>query len=77
MVMFSVLLILVCSLVRFGSSRPNGAPLSACRSMTPGHGSQSFSASPYTVDSVGHGRFYTPGVPMQGRSITHSKKLLK
>ena len=72
-----MVLVLVCSSGRFVSGRPNGAPLSACRSMTPGHGSQSFTASPYTVDSVGHRRFYTPAVPMQGRSITYSKKLLK
>ena len=70
---FSVVLALLCSLVHLSSGRPNGAPLSACRSMTPGHGSQMLTPSPYTVDSVGHGRIYTPGVPMQGRSMTRNK----
>ena len=51
--------------------RPNGAPVNprTCVNMIPGHFNRASGRpedSGYTVDTVGHGRTYTPGVIMRG-----------
>ena len=62
-----VVLLTLTSLTLPTAGYPSGAPFSACTGLTPGHGSESLSATPYTI-SLSVDR-YTEGTSITGETF--------